>query len=52
MELTLAKTLGVEGVEVAVWGCLAGFVADGDWIEPTIPLIGASAGGFVGSMLG
>ena len=52
MELTSTETLGVEGVGVAVWGCLAGFVADGDWIEPTIPSTGTSAGGLEGSVLG
>ena len=45
-------TLGVEGVGVEVWGCLAGFATDGDWIEPKIPSIGTSAGGFAGSVLG
>ena len=45
------ETLGVEGVGVAVWGFLEGFAADGDWIEPTIPSTGTSAGGFTGSVL-
>ena len=52
MEFTLSETLGVEGVGVEFWGCLVGFAADGDWIEPTIPSTGTSAGGFVGSVLG
>ena len=46
------ETLGVRGVGVVVWGCLAGFAADRDWIEPTIPSIGTSAGGLAGSVLG
>ena len=46
------ETLGVEGVGVAVWVFLAGFTVDGDWIEPTIPSIGTSAGGLAGSVLG
>ena len=45
IELTSTKTSGVEGVGVAFWGCLAGFAADGDWIEPTIPSTGTSVGG-------
>ena len=44
------ETLGVEGV--AGWVCLVGFAADGDWIEPTIPSTGTSAGGLAGSVLG
>ena len=48
MELNSVKTLGVEGVGVAVWDCLACFAADGDWIEPTIPSIGTSTGGLAG----
>ena len=46
------ETLGVEGVGVAVWVCLAGFATDGDWIEPTIPSTGISVGGLVGTVLG
>ena len=46
------ETLGVEGVGVVVWDCLVGFVVDRDWIEPTIPSIGTSTGGFAGSVLG
>ena len=46
------ETLGVEGVGMEVWGCLVGFAANGDWIEPTIPSTGTSAGGLVGSVLG
>ena len=45
------ETIGVEGVGVEVWGCLESFTADGDWIEPTIPSTGTSAGGFAGSVL-
>ena len=52
MELTLAETLGFEAVRVAVWGCLAGFTTDGDWIEPTILSIGTFADGLAGSVLG
>ena len=52
IELTSVETLGVEGVGVVVWGCLASFVADGDWIEPTIPSTGTSIGGFARSVLG
>ena len=52
MELNSVKTLGVEGVGVAVWGCLVGFAADGDWIEPTIPSTGTYTCVFVGSVLG
>ena len=52
MELTSAETLGVEGVGVVVWVCLVGFTADGDWIEPTIPSTGTSAGDLAGSVLG
>ena len=52
MELTSAETLGVEGVGVEFWGCLVGFAVDGDWIEPTIPSTGVSAGGLAGSVLG
>ena len=48
MELTSVETLGVEGVGVAVWGSLAGFAADRDWIEPTIPSTSTSAGGLAG----
>ena len=46
------ETLGVEGAAMVVWGCLAIFSADGDWIEPPIPSTGNSAGGFAGSVLG
>ena len=46
------ETLGIEGVGVAVWGYLVGFVTDGDWIEPVVLSIGTSASGFAGSMLG
>ena len=52
MELNSAETLGVEGVGVEVWGFLAGFAIDRDWIELTIPSIGVSTGGFAGSVLG
>ena len=52
IELTSTETLGVEGVGVAIWGCLVVFSADGDYIEPTIPSIWVSVGGFVGSVLG
>ena len=46
------ETLGVEGVGVVLWGFFDGFSTDGDWIEPTIPSTGISAGGFAGSVLG
>ena len=46
------KTLGFEGVGAIVWGFLAGFATDGDWIEPTIPSTGTYAGGLAGSVLG
>ena len=46
-----AETLGVEGVDGAVWVCLAGFIIDGDWIEPTILSTGTSTSGLVGSVL-
>ena len=52
MEFISAETLGDEGVGVEVWGCLVGFAADGDWIEPTIPSTGTSTGGLAGSVLG
>ena len=39
-------------VGVVVWGYLAGFVADGEWIELTIPSLGTYAGGLAGSVLG
>ena len=52
MELTSVETLGFEGVGVVVWGCLAGFTIDRDWIEPKIPSIGTSAGGLAGLVLG
>ena len=52
MELTSEETLGVEGVGVVVWVCLAGFVANEGWIEPTTPSTGVTAGGLVGSVLG
>ena len=52
MEFTSVETLGVEGVGVEVWGCLTGFAVGGDWIEPTIPSTGVSAGGLEGSVLG
>ena len=51
MDLTSMETLGVKGVGVAVWGCLVGFVADRDWIEPKIPSTGTFDGGLVGSVL-
>ena len=52
MEFTSAKTLGVEGVGVEVWGCLAYFSIGGDWIELTIPSTRVFAGALVGSVLG
>ena len=52
MEFTSVETLGVEGVGVEVWGCLAGFVVGRDWIEPTIPSTRVSAGGLAGLVLG
>ena len=52
MELTSAETLGFEGVGIVVWVCLAGFTVDKDWIKPTIPSIGTSAGGLEGLVLG
>ena len=35
-----------------VYGFLLSFIADEDWIEPTIPSTGTSASGFAGSVLG
>ena len=52
MELKAVETLGIEGVEVEFWGCLAGFVVREDWIEPKIPSTGVSVGGLAGLMLG
>ena len=46
------ETLGVEGVGMEVWGWLAGFSIDEDWIELKIPSIGVSASGLVGTVLG
>ena len=52
IELTSVENLGFKGVGVAVWGCLEGFTADEDWIEPTIPSTGTSADGLAGLVLG
>ena len=52
IELNSAETLGVKGLGVVVWGFLAGFAIDRDYIEPTIPSTGTSASGLAGSVLG